>query len=385
MHPYQPGKPIGAVKRELGLSHVVKMASNENPFGPSPKAIEALNAASSELNFYPDGASYDLRQALAERFCVPFEQVVVGNGSEEIIANLALAFIGSPDDQIVTSECSFPRYDAAAHLAGCRLIKVPLGEGWRYDLPAIARAVTERTKIVYIANPNNPTGTMVGRREIEGLLRDLPDTTLLALDEAYFEFARNQNPLLGGLGREAEGEGAGGGGNSDSNYPDGREYVLKDRNVVAIRTFSKLYGLAGIRIGYAFVPEYIAPAIERVRAPFDINSLAQAAGIAALSDDAFVEKTLANNRSGLQMLQKAFALLGCSVTESRTNFHFVDLGRPCEPVFQALLERGYIVRPCTGYGAPNHIRVSVGTPEENEGFVVAFREVVSLGQMAGKR
>lgn len=349
MHPYQPGKPISAVKRELGLTHVVKLASNENPFGSSPKAIEAIKAALGDLHLYPDGASYDLRTAIAGHFGVPYNQVIVGNGSEELIAAMGLAFITSPDDEVLTAELSFPRYDAAADLAPCRFIKVPLTSDWRYDLHAMAKQLSARTRLIYIANPNNPTGTIITKGELDAFLRDVPEEAMVVLDEAYFEFARRS-----------------------SDFPDGREYVLEGRNVCSLRTLSKIYGLAGVRIGYGFVPEYVTSAYDRVRAPFDVNSLAQAAGIAALDDDEFLQKTLSNNLTGLQFVKEVVERHGCSVSESYTNFQFIDLKRPCMPVFQALLEKGVITRPCAGYGAPNHIRVSIGTPEENETFARAF-------------
>ena len=352
MHLYQPGKPISTVKRELGLKQVVKLASNENPFGASPKAVEAVKKALHEMNLYPDGAAYDLRHALSVRFGLPMSRIVVGNGSDELIGNIALALIQDQEDEILTGEHSFPRYDAAADLAPCRLVKVPLTRGWRFDLPALAAAITDRTRIIYIANPNNPTGTMVTRDELEAFLDEVPDHVLVVLDEAYFEFARHN--------RE---------------YPDGREYVLQNRNVAALRTFSKAHGLAAVRVGYGFVPEYLADGLERVRAPFSLNSLAQVAGLAALYDDAHVRKTLDNNLEGLANLSLVFQGQGCQVTDSYTNFHFVDLGRPADKVFDALLRRGYIVRPVGGL--PSHIRVTVGTPDENQGFIEAFRAVMA--------
>jgi histidinol-phosphate aminotransferase len=352
MHPYQPGKPISTVKRELGLDRVVKLASNENPFGPSPKAVAAMRAALDELNLYPDGAAFDLKRGLSERYGIGQEQIIVGNGSEELIANIGLALIDSPQDEIVTAEFSFPRYDAAAELAPCKLIKVPLGEGWRFDLDAIARAISGHTKIVFVANPNNPTGTIVTKPEMDSFLSRVPDDVLVVLDEAYFEFAQHC-----------------------ADYPDGREYVLQGRNVASLRTFSKAHGLAGIRVGYGFVPEYLTPGIDRVRAPFDLNSLAQIAGIAALEDDEHVRRTLENNSRGLIFLTEVFESAGCCVTESFTNFLFVDVRRPAMEVFDGLLRKGYIVRPVGG--AATHIRVTVGTLKENEGFAAAFREIVN--------
>jgi len=351
MHPYQPGKPISAVQRELGLKKIVKLASNENPLGPSPKAIAAVKSALSEVNRYPDGAAFELKNALSVRFGIPMSQVIVGNGSDELIGNIGLALIDDLDDEVVTSEHSFTRYDAAADLAPCLLRKVRMTHDWRFDLSAIAAAINEHTKIVYIANPNNPTGTIVTRTELEAFLEDVPERVLVVLDEAYFEYAR-----------------------ANTDYPDGREYVQRGMNVAALRTFSKVYGLAGLRIGYGFVPEYLSHAIDRVREPFDSNSLAQVAGLAALKDDQHVRQSLDMNAEGLALLELAIKREGCSVTRSFTNFHFVGLGRPAAPVFQALMKKGYIVRPVPD--APNHLRITVGTPEENQGFIQAFREVM---------
>ena len=352
MRPYEPGKPIATVKRELGLDHVVKLASNENPFGPSPKAIEALKSAADELNLYPDGAAFDLRAALSDRYSIPTGQVLVGNGSEELIANIGLALLQGPEDEVLTSELSFPRYDAAAEIAPCKLVKIPLDSSWRFDLPALARAITPRTRIVYIANPNNPTGTIVRRREVEAFLTDVPESVLVVFDEAYYEFAEAQ-----------------------ADYPNGLDYVKRGFNAVSLRTFSKAYGLAGIRAGYGFAPEYLVRAIERVRAPFDMNSLAQAAAVAAIGDAEHVDRTVSNNSAELVRVGSALVGLGCSVAESFANFHFVDVGRSGAAVFDGLLRKGYIVRPI--HVAPNHIRVTIGTPSDNDGFLTALREVLT--------
>jgi histidinol-phosphate aminotransferase len=352
MHPYQPGKPISTVKRELGLDQVVKLASNENPFGPSPMAVAAMRSALESLNLYPDGAALDLKEALSAEFSVPWSQIAVGNGSEELIANIGLALIGSSDDEILTSELSFPRYDAAAELAPCRLVKVPLTKGWRFDLAALANAISERTKIVFIANPNNPTGTIVTKQELNAFLRDVPESVLVVLDEAYFEFAKHE-----------------------ANYPDGRDFVMEGRNVAALRTFSKAHGLAGVRVGYGFFPAYMVPAIDRVRQPFDLNSLAQIAAIAALKDEAHISKTLKNNAEGLRVLREAVEKAGCVVSESFTNFHFIDIGRPASPVFDDLLAAGFIVRPVGG--APNHIRVTIGVPDDMSAFAAVLRAKVT--------
>ena len=354
MTPYSPGKPIAEVKRELGLERVVKLASNENPLGPSPKAVEALKKAAEEAHIYPDGAAHDFRSAAAERFGVPYESVIVGNGSDELIHLLGLIFLDSADDEIIVGYPSFVRYDAAAHLANAKVVQVPLDSDYRHDLPAMVKAVSENTKRLFVANPNNPTGTLVTKAEVDAMLRDLPEHVTVILDEAYYEFAANE-----------------------SDFPCSVDYVLEGRNVVGLRTLSKTYGLAGIRLGYGFAPAKIADAINRAREPFNVNSLAQVAGIAALDDEAHVQRTVENNRRGLQTLAGAFETIGAKPYPSFANFVFADLGQPARPVFQALLERGVIVRPGDVLGAPNCLRVSVGTEEEIDIFVKALTEVMA--------
>ena len=351
MHPYSPGKPIEEAQREFGLERVVKLASNENPLGPSPKAVAAVQAGALNMHLYPDASGHALREALSARLGVPFDQIVIGNGSDELIHLLGLVTLGSEEDEIVVGNPSFVRYDAAAQLAPCRLVKVPLDGAFKHDLPAMARAVTERTKLVFVANPNNPTGTVVRQPEWDAFLRDLPAHTLVVIDEAYFEFAAHLPDV-----------------------PDGVKDVLAGRQVVAMRTFSKTYGLAGIRIGYACCPPAFSDAIRRVREPFSVDALAQVAAIAALEDRAHIEATLANNRLGLETLAAAFREHGFEPTESYANFVFADLGRPAAPIVDALLRQGVIVR---GLGAAGWLRVSVGTPEENALFVEAFRRALA--------
>ena len=353
MEAYSPGKPIAEVKRELGLSRVVKLASNENPLGPSPKAVAALKEMADEAHIYPDGAAHDFRAAAANHFNIAYEQVIVGNGSDELIHLLGLIFLAGPDDEMIVGNPSFVRYDAAAHLAGSTLIRIPLDAAYRHDLDAMLGAVTERTKLMFVANPNNPTGTIVTKSELDQLVANLPRHVTLVLDEAYFEFAKDQ-----------------------PDYPDSADYIRQGANVVGLRTFSKSYGLAGIRLGYGFAPIKIADAIHRAREPFNVNSLAQVAGIAALEDEEHVARTVENNRRGLQRLAGVFEQLGAKPSPSFANFVFADLGRPARPVFQALLERGVIVRPGDVFGAPNCLRVSVGTEEEIEIFVEAIESVM---------
>jgi histidinol-phosphate aminotransferase len=353
MRPYAPGKPIDEVKRELGLERVIKLASNENPLGPSPLAVEALRRAAEHVHLYPDGAQYELRQAVALRFGVAPESVFGGNGSDELIGLLGHIMLGSPEDEVVAAEPSFVRYYAAAHLAPCRLVSVPLDNEFRHDLPAMARACTERTKLIFVANPNNPTGTIVRRAEFEEFLDQVPPQALVVLDEAYFEFAA-----------------------TEADYPRSTDYL--DRGVVGLRTMSKSYGLAGLRIGFGFAAPEVVDALDRVRGPFNVNSLAQVAAVAALSDEEHLQSTLRNNREGVAVIDQALKEGGARTCPTFANFVFADLGVPSMPVFEALLRRGVIVRPGEGIGAPGCLRVSIGTPEENavfaEEFVAVMRE-----------
>ncbi len=349
MQPYSPGKPISEVKRELGLQEVVKLASNENPFGPSPRAVEAVRAAASDLHLYPDAAAYELRTRLSERFGVPFEQIVVGNGSDELIHLLGLALLGDPEDEVIVGHPSFVRYDAAAHLAPCKLVSVPLGEDLRFDLAAMAAAVTPRTKMLFIANPNNPTGTVVRKAELDALVSTLPPQVTLVLDEAYFEFAEHL-----------------------PEFPNSVDYLRAGKNVIGLRTFSKAYGLAGVRLGYGFAPAALTDAIHRIREPFNVNSLALVAGVAALEDGEHVRKTVENNRRGQSRLAGAFEAHGAKPYESFANFVFADLGRPAQPVFRALLNRGVIARSGEVFGRPTCLRVSIGTEAETDRFIEAF-------------
>jgi len=354
MSPYSPGKPIDEVKRELGLDRVVKLASNENPLGPSPRAVEAVKAAAETLHLYPDASCFSLRSALSEKYSLPMNQIVVGNGSDEIIHLLGQVFLGSEGDEIIVGDPSFVRYDAAAGLANCVLTKVPLTADMRLDIPAMAARASERTKLIFIANPNNPTGTIVSQVEIEGLLQSVPSSTVVVLDEAYFEFAQ------GALG-----------------MPNSLDYLSRFPNVVGMRTMSKAYGLAGLRVGYAFVSPEISDAIDRAREPFNVNILAQAAAIGALSDDEYVARTVAMNQAGLDRLTALFKETGGTPYESHANFILADIGQPAEPVFQALLRRGVITRSGHVLGLPNCLRVSVGTPEELDVFVESYRAVLA--------
>lgn len=353
MSPYVPGKPIEEVKRELGLTDVVKLASNENPFGPSPLAIRAMQEAALRMHQYPDGAAYELKSKISRKFDVPFENVMVGNGSDELIHLLGLLFLNSPEDECVVGFPGFTRYHAAAYLTPCTLIQVPLRDDFTHDLTAMARKVNDRTRIVFLDNPNNPTGTVVRKREIDAFLADVPETVPVVLDEAYYEFACELD-----------------------DFPNSLDYLKEGRpNVIGLRTFSKAYGLAGVRLGYGWAPLEVVDAYHRAREPFNVNLPAQAAGTAALDDEEHVRKTVENNRRGIERLAGVFREAGARPLESYANFLFVDLGKPARPVYQALLERGVITRPGDLLGDPNCLRVSIGTEEEMEKFVRAYREV----------
>ena len=352
MQPYVPGKPIDEVRRELGLERVTKLASNENPYGPSPKAIAAVAEAAKGMHVYPDGAAFALRRALGEHHGVPMERIVVGNGSDELIHLLGLVLMDRPEDELMMGDPSFSRYDASAHLAAAKLVKVPLDAEYRHDLDAMAAAVTPSTRMVFVANPNNPTGTIVRRPELEAFLDRIPPNVVVVLDEAYFEFAE---PVEG--------------------YPSSLDYLDRP-NVVGLRTFSKTYGLAGIRVGYGFFPAELADAMHRAREPFDCNALAQAAAIAALGDREHIARTVAGNTRGLARLSEIVRSVGATPVESHANFLLADFGRPAHPIFEALLQKGVIVRSGAGLGVPNCLRISVGTEEEIAHFGAALGDVL---------
>lgn len=353
MRPYTPGKPISEVKRELGLAEVIKLASNENPLGPSPKAIAAVEKAAREMHLYPDGAAFDLRQALSRHLGLPGHQIVLGNGSDELIHLLGLVLLGSEQDEIIVGDPSFVRYDAAAELAPAKLFKVPLNSAFTHDLSAMAARATENTKLIFVANPNNPTGTIVRKTEFDSFLKDLPRQAVVVLDEAYYEFASDV-----------------------PGFPNALDYVQAGLPVVCLRTFSKAYGLAGIRVGYGFSSAEIIDGLERARAPFNVNSLAQAAAVAALADQDHVRRTVETNRAGMKRLVKCLESHGAGTCESFGNFVFADLDRPSADVFQGLLQRGIVIRGGEMFGTPNCVRITVGTDEEVTACCSALDEVL---------
>jgi histidinol-phosphate aminotransferase len=347
--PYPPGRPIEEVQREYGLKHVIKLASNENPLGPSPKALGAMRRCAREMHLYPDGNIYYLKHALSSRLGVAPEQLMFGNGSDEALIWLVTAYL-SPRDSIVVSEHSFIRYQMAAQLVGARFKAVPLVD-WRHDVRAMARAVASTTKMLFLANPENPLGTMIGREEFEYLLRKVPRRVMIVLDQAYFEYV------------------------AADDYFDGIDYLDRHPNLVVMRTFSKAYGLAGLRIGYGVAHPKIASDFNRIRPPFHLNRMAQEAAVAALDDDAFLRKSVEVNQEGRGYLCGAFARLGLDYVESHTNFVLVKVGDGAT-VSRELMRRGVIVRPMGGYGFPDHVRVTIGRPTENARFVKALKAVL---------
>ena len=352
MQPYAPGTPIEQVQREYGLQDVIKLASNENPLEPSPKALAAIRQALPRLNLYPDGQSYYLRQAIAEHLGFEMEQVAVGNGADGIIAQLCLAYLDD-ESEVVVSRSSFPVYDRFTHTMRATLVKTPLTKSYGFDLEAMARAITEKTKLVFVCNPNNPTGMIITADRVDAFMATVPDYTLVVFDEAYFEYVEFDD------------------------YPDTLEYIRRGRhNVLTMRTFSKAHGLAGIRLGYAIAaPEVLAP-LNQVKGIFDVNLLAQIAGIAALNDKAFVEKSVTTNRTGLDFLYGEFERLGLNYIESHGNFVLVEIGPQAMTVQQQLLEQGVIVRPCTAYDLPNFLRISVGNQAQNTRLIKALERVL---------
>jgi histidinol-phosphate aminotransferase len=338
--PYEPGKPAEEVQRELGLERVVKLASNEGPFGPFPAALEALERATRELNRYPDGGAYRLRAALAERHGVAFEEVTVCAGADAVIGYVAYATL-DPGDEVVTGWPSFPSYVLDALKLGAVPVRVPLREH-RFDLEALLDAITPRTKLVFVAAPNNPTGTTSTRAELDAYFDRVPEHVLTVLDQAYLEYVE------------------------DPDYPDGiEEYARRGHRVLVLRTFSKIYGLAGLRVGYGVGPESVITAIGKVRRAFDVTSAGQEAALASLDDADELARRRSVNREAVAALAEVLREQGHDpVGPAVANFLFVEVGEDAGPVNDALLRRGVIVRPMRPFGAPGALRITAGTPEE---------------------
>jgi histidinol-phosphate aminotransferase len=349
--PYQPGKPVEDVQRELGLERVIKLASNEGPFGPLPAARAALENAVDELNRYPDGGAYRLHDALARRHGVAIEEIAVGSGADGCIDMLSQATL-DPGDEIVCGWPSFASYVIYARKQAANAVTVPLVDH-RYDLDALLAAVTPRTKLVYICQPNNPTGTMNTTDELDAFFAQVPEHVLTVVDQAYFEYIDR------------------------TDYPDAVErYVKAGRRVVVLRTFSKIYGLAGLRVGYAVGPPDVCAALAKVRRPFDVTTPAQVAALASLDDTTEIVRRRDLNASGLARLEAVLRDHGFDPVPSVGNFLYVEAGDG-QALFERLLREGIIVRPLGGFGAPGAVRITVGTPEELEAFAGALSRVLA--------
>ena len=346
---YPPGKPIEEVEREYGIKGSIKLASNENPLGPSPKAVEAIKNHLSTLHRYPDGSCYYLKERLAERLGIPKNRIILGNGSNEIIELIVRAFLRAGDEAVMAHP-AFIVYQMIVQAAGGKNVILPLKE-FTHDLEAMAGAVTGKTRLVFITNPNNPTGTIVKRDAFERFLKRVPEDVIVVMDEAYFEYV------------------------SDPEYPNGMDYI-NDRLVVSLRTFSKIYGLAGLRIGYGVASEEIINYLEKVRQPFNVNSLAQVAAMAALDDQGHVEKSVSINSDGLSYLYRELDCMGLSYVKSQANFLLIDMKGDCAKIYQELMKKGVIVRPMGIYNLNNYLRITVGLPEENKRFIEALKGVV---------
>lgn len=344
---YIPGLPIETVQKCYGLTDVIKLASNENPLGPSPRAMEALQQALLRVNYYPDGQTCDLRQALAEKFSLSREEVITGNGADGLILMTCEAYL-NPGDEVIASCSSFPIYDIYTQVMGAVMVKTPLLE-YGLDLDAMAAAVTPRTRVIFVCNPNNPTGTVVTNPAFEQFLQRIPPHVLVVSDEAYYEFV--DHPA----------------------YPDTLQLVRHGmKNLLVLRTFSKCYGLAGIRLGYAFGTAEVLGPLWQVKEPFAVNLPAQSAGLAALEDKDFLHKTVETNRVSRLYFYGELERLGMGYVPSQTNFVLVHLGPDAAHIVQALLEQGIIIRPGKGYDLPEHARVTLGTLEQMERLVAAL-------------
>lgn len=350
--PYTPGKPIEEVQRELGLKGVIKLASNESCLGPSPRAVEAIRKNLKNINRYPDASSFYLKKKLAKFLGVKEENIMIGNGSDEVICLAIRAFV-NPSEEVMIAKPTFLIYEIASQVQDARIREIPLRRDFKYDIEGMREAITENTKMVFIANPDNPNGTYVAKKELERFLSSVPRDVIVFLDEAYFEFAKS----------------------SSRDYPDGTDYLDRP-NIIVARSFSKAYGLAGIRIGYGISNPEAISYMERVREPFNVNILAQAAALAALDDKIFLKRQLAHVEKEKRFLYKAFDGMGLEYVPSATNFILINVNRDCKAVFKELLKKGIIIRDMKAWGLDTYIRVTIGTRRENERLIEALGKVI---------
>lgn len=347
--PYEPGKPIEELERELGIRNAIKLASNENPYGPSPATRAAAESACAHLALYPDGGAFALKRALAERLSVDVKHITLGNGSNDVLELIARTFL-SPGEVAMCDQYAFAAYPISVRGIGAQMLIVAARD-FAHDLPAMADALTPAIRMVFLANPNNPTGTWFTHKELVAFLTRCPRTTLVVLDEAYCEYV------------------------SEADYPDALSLLSQYENLLVVRTFSKVYGLAGLRVGYALSAAPLAELMNRLRQPFNVSAVAQIAATAALKDQSYIEKMVALNRDNREKLKRYFIEQGCVVLPSVGNFLCVEVG-DAAGIYQALLREGVIVRPLVPYGLPHHLRITVGRPEENERLKAAFTRVL---------
>jgi len=349
---YVPGKPVEEVKRELGLDDVIKLASNENPLGTSPLALEAmLNELRENAGQYPESLCFDLVQKLSAIHELHASHFFVDNGLDGVITKIGMTFI-NPGDEVISGSLSFPAYENIVSKMDGKNVFVPNRADFSLDTDRIIRAINKKTKLIFIANPNNPTGTVMPKEEFDAILKAVPETALLISDEAYYDFC------------------------DDSSYPQTIPYLSKHWNLMVLRTFSKIMGLAGLRIGYAMAHPDVVKLMLKAREPFPVNRIAQAGALAALDDDEFIRKTKKINAEGREQLAAGFESFGFRVIRGQANFIFIDLGRPAFPLFEGMLQEGVIIRPLGANGAPNAMRVSIGTHEQNARALEAFKRVL---------
>lgn len=351
LQPYQPGKPLSELAREYGIYDAVKLASNENPLGPSPLAIAAIHNNLHDIARYPDGNGFELKQALATKYGIAQNMITLGNGSNDILELIARAYV-TPAHTVIFSEHAFAVYPLVTQAIGASARVTP-AKNWGYDLTAIQAAICEHTRLIFIANPNNPTGTWVNNAELQAFLKAVPENVLVVLDEAYCEYVDHPG------------------------YPNGLEWQAQYPNVIVTRTFSKAYGLAGLRVGYAISHPDIANILNRVRQPFNVNSLALVAATAAMADSAYLQEVKAANQKGMQQLTSAFTAMKLAFIPSVANFVTVAVGDGAK-VYELLLRQGMITRPVGNYGLPHHLRITVGLPEENERLIRALHQQLPL-------
>ncbi|MCF6337403.1 MAG: histidinol-phosphate transaminase [Gammaproteobacteria bacterium] len=354
LHPYQPGKPIDELQREHGVSDVVKLASNENPLGPSLAVLAALQNRVAELARYPDGNGFELKQVLAAKHSVDMAKITLGTGSSDPLEFVVRVFV-QPGDEVVFSEHAFAMYPIISQAASARAVVTP-AKNWGHDLDAMRAAVTDRTRVIFIANPNNPTGTWLSSEALQAFIAAIPERVMVVVDEAYFEFASDS--ALGAV-----------------DYPDATQWLNRFPNLMVTRTFSKAYGLAGLRVGYSLSHPDVANLLNRIRPPFNVNSLALAAACASLNDEGHMRRGVALNAEQMHVVTAAVKKMGLDFIPSVGNFVCIDVGENAAEVYEALLHEGVIVRPVANYGMPRHLRVTLGLPEENARFLTALEKV----------